>query len=621
MNVIPIPCPRCDATVPLQHTVCPRCRATVQCRLAIQGPTGAASATVTRLAIGLGFGPDAVTVRSGEVVFTGSAAAQAAIARAAAAEGFTTTTLPPSVGGRVRIGSTRARLTRALVLVAALALAGAAGWLLADRGAVAAADTAAIAPEDTVAGTAPGTTEDTAPGTTEDTAQGTPEAIAEDTPKAPPEHTPEAISPTDDPPPADAPAADPLAFAPAIVQAAVRGTVHIVTGRGIGSGVIVSPQGLVLTNAHVVGVAETVEVKLHDGRALPGKVITSRRGEDLALVTLELPRDVTLEPIPIGEAMTLAIGDPVFIVGSPHGHDFSINRGFVSNPRRWLARKPCVQLDIPINPGNSGGPLLDREGRLVGINTYKGAEAEGIGYAQMIERARTGADAILAPHLGLVASPPEFTALMARADEGRPELMLPRDALEEARTEALATTGVLMTAAAWFEPASREWIERCPWAHASDGYCRYDVVVAVMALTRRGVRPAIDGARLHLVIGGEVQPDSLSALDDGWRSHLLQDPDALARFDALGEKLGAELSLWSSTYRYDGFRVARLAPRLDPPFRVVLRYGAGRQTSSIKLPKPTRIQPPRITRIPVVRHRRSPSRAAPKPDEHRKRAR
>jgi len=145
--------------------------------------------------------------------------------------------------------------------------------------------------------------------------------------------------------------------------------------HGIGSGVIISPDGYIVTNDHVVDGATQIRVTLHDRRILTGKVVGVDKLTDLAVVKVNA---TDLPAISWGDSSKLEPGQTVLAFGSPFGYfQFSVTRGIVSavdrpNPYSDDARKPggYIQTDAAINPGNSGGPLVNAHGELVGINTF-----------------------------------------------------------------------------------------------------------------------------------------------------------------------------------------------------------------------------------------------------------
>jgi len=144
---------------------------------------------------------------------------------------------------------------------------------------------------------------------------------------------------------------------------------HEFQSRSLGSGFIISADGYILTNAHVVDGADEVTVRLTDKREFRAKVIGSDRKTDVALIKIEannLPR------VTIGKPDQLKVGEWVAAIGSPFGFDNSITAGIVSAKGRSLPQEnyvPFIQTDVAINPGNSGGPLFNMKGEVVGINS------------------------------------------------------------------------------------------------------------------------------------------------------------------------------------------------------------------------------------------------------------
>jgi len=137
----------------------------------------------------------------------------------------------------------------------------------------------------------------------------------------------------------------------------------------LGSGFIVSRDGYVLTNNHVIDGAEQIFVRLNDRREFEAKLIGSDASSDLALLKVEADR---LPTVQIGKSEKLKVGEWVIAIGSPFGFDYSVTAGIVSAKGRSLPNEnyvPFIQTDVAINPGNSGGPLFNLEGEVVGINS------------------------------------------------------------------------------------------------------------------------------------------------------------------------------------------------------------------------------------------------------------
>jgi S1-C subfamily serine protease len=170
----------------------------------------------------------------------------------------------------------------------------------------------------------------------------------------------------------------------------IRPTVVSVSQRaGSGSGIIVNRDGVVLTNAHVVGQSRTVEVGLADGRTLTGQVAGVDPTIDVAVVRVPAQN---LPAAPLGDSDRLQVGQAAIAIGNPLGLERTVTSGVVSavnrNPR-GISLDGLIQTDAAISPGNSGGPLVDSRGRVIGINTavLSGAGASGLGFAVPINLA------------------------------------------------------------------------------------------------------------------------------------------------------------------------------------------------------------------------------------------
>ena len=164
--------------------------------------------------------------------------------------------------------------------------------------------------------------------------------------------------------------------------------------RGQGSGFIITPEGDILTNAHVVNGADRVTVTLKDGRRFEGTVEGADEVTDLAVVKID-DGDESLPVAPLGNSNAVQVGDWAIAVGNPLGLDNTVTLGIVSTLKRSSAdvgipnkRLEFIQTDAAINPGNSGGPLLNQAGEVIGINTAIRADAMGIGFAIPINKAK-----------------------------------------------------------------------------------------------------------------------------------------------------------------------------------------------------------------------------------------
>ena len=168
---------------------------------------------------------------------------------------------------------------------------------------------------------------------------------------------------------------------------------------GLGSGVIVSPEGYILTNNHVIEEAEEIEVQLSDGRTALARVIGADPDTDLAILKIDLPN---LPVIVLGQSDQLAVGDVVLAIGNPFGVGQTVTSGIVSALGRSELGintfENFIQTDAAINPGNSGGALVDVNGHLMGINTAiysRSGGSLGIGFAIPTSTARYVMEAIV----------------------------------------------------------------------------------------------------------------------------------------------------------------------------------------------------------------------------------
>jgi serine protease Do len=169
--------------------------------------------------------------------------------------------------------------------------------------------------------------------------------------------------------------------------------------RGHGSGFIVSPDGLVLTNAHVVRGANEVTVKLTDRREFRAKVLGADAKTDIAVLKIDAK---DLPSLPMGSSSELKVGQSVIAIGSPFGFDNTVTAGVVSAKSRSLpdgSFVPFIQTDVAVNPGNSGGPLMNARGEVVGINSQiysRSGGYQGLSFAIPIELATQVKDQIVA---------------------------------------------------------------------------------------------------------------------------------------------------------------------------------------------------------------------------------
>jgi serine protease Do len=160
--------------------------------------------------------------------------------------------------------------------------------------------------------------------------------------------------------------------------------------KSLGSGFIISKDGYILTNNHVIAKADKIRVKLTSGKEYDAEIKGRDPNTDLALIKIETKE--TLPTVILGDSDKLRVGDWVFAIGNPFGLEHTVTAGIVSAKGRVIGSGPYdnfIQTDTSINPGNSGGPLFNLAGEVVGVNTAMIAQAQGIGFAVPVNMAKS----------------------------------------------------------------------------------------------------------------------------------------------------------------------------------------------------------------------------------------
>jgi S1-C subfamily serine protease len=184
----------------------------------------------------------------------------------------------------------------------------------------------------------------------------------------------------------------------------VRDFFNIVPEAGAGSGWVLDQQGHIVTNHHVIGDSQRIEVTLANGQSYPAEVVGQDPPNDIAVIKIDAPQE-ELVPVPLGDSSGLLVGQKVLAIGNPFGLERTLTVGVLSSLNRMLRSpetgrmiKSVIQIDAALNRGNSGGPLLDSQGVLIGMNTAilsRSGESAGIGFAVPVNTIRRVVEQIL----------------------------------------------------------------------------------------------------------------------------------------------------------------------------------------------------------------------------------
>ncbi len=165
----------------------------------------------------------------------------------------------------------------------------------------------------------------------------------------------------------------------AVIEDVIKGVVSVGTDSAAGSGFIVHSSGYVVTNQHIIENARFVQVLTYDNQVYDAVVIGQDANADIALLKI----GGIFEDIELGNSDNVQIGEKVIAIGNPLGLSFTVTEGIVSAVDREGPNglKTYIQTDVTLNPGNSGGPLINKEGKVIGMNNFKIGGAEGLGFA------------------------------------------------------------------------------------------------------------------------------------------------------------------------------------------------------------------------------------------------
>jgi putative serine protease PepD len=269
--------------------------------------------------------------------------------------------------------------------------------------------------------------------------------------------------------------------------------------QALGSGFVLDESGRIVTNQHVVGGASSASVRLWNGRTFDARVVGTDASTDLAVLDVDAPASV-LEPIALGDSGDVEIGDGVVAIGSPFGLEQTVTSGIVSALHRTMTApnnfsiNDTIQTDAAINHGNSGGPLLNAQGRVIGVNAQIESESggnDGVGFAIPSNTVRSIASQLVST--GEVEHAYLGVALQEISESAAEELDVP--------------AGVAVTEVRPSTPASRAGLQAATGSRLVDGQSYPtggDVITAIDG------RDVTSSAELQSVIDGKKPGDTVS---------------------------------------------------------------------------------------------------------------
>lgn len=178
-----------------------------------------------------------------------------------------------------------------------------------------------------------------------------------------------------------------------VISNTINSVVSVLTDIGQGSGAIISSDGYVVTNYHVISGASKATILTYDGKKYPLKVMGYNKGEDIAV--LKIVSNETFDYFEFGDSSNLKAGQKVVALGNPAGLSFTATEGIISSPSRAINGKTYIQTDVTVNPGNSGGPLINSQGEIIGIVDFKIANYESLSFAIPSDRVKNIVDEII----------------------------------------------------------------------------------------------------------------------------------------------------------------------------------------------------------------------------------